>query len=199
MKFMNTVVAKTALVVLLLVGCGTGVYADTGNLGSSKVYVRVVSNVSVEALDAVISLGDDDSGDIKSTLGFKVDTNMEAVSLSVHASKLYKGSDPAKTKVAPIDLNVEQGAVYTAANANPLQGAPNTATCSLGNQTDSIDEGMEYYICDSISFESIQDGAFGQEVKVELHWAQIDPENITGDYGGFIYFVTSILDDDISS
>lgn len=199
MKTLNTVVAGSLTSVLSLVAIAPGVYADTDSHSMAHVYVSVVSNISVQTLTSIVSLGDIQVGDISGTLGFRVDANMEAVALSVQASKLYKGSDPTNIEVAPIDFDAERGATYNADNANPLQGASNVAPCSLGQRVVNVSEGMEFYTCDSIFFESSQDGHFSQDVEVELHWVQNDPEKTTGEYGGYVYFMASILDDDIGS
>lgn len=175
----------------------TAVNADTESHSSAHVYVNVVSNISVQALTSNVGMDDVQTGDITGELKFRVEANMEAVTISAGATKLYKGDDPSNIEVEPILLDTEKGATYIADNANPLAGASNNASCSESAEQVLTPNGpMDSYDCDSIKFESSQDGYFSQDVMVELHWNQDDPEKTTGEYSGYVFFWASLLDDD---
>lgn len=173
------------------------VNADTESHSMAHVYVNVVSNISVQTLTSNVGMDDVQTGNITGELKFRVEANMEAVTISAGATKLYKGDDPSNDEVAPILLDTEKGATYIADNANPLAGASNNAPCSESAEQVLTPNGpMDSYDCDSIKFESSQDGHFSQDVMVELHWNQDDPEKTTGEYSGYVFFWASLLDDD---
>jgi len=197
MKALKKSIVASAIAGALILGtASTAVRADLESHDKAHVYVNVVSNISVQTLTSNVGLGDIQTGLINGSLAFSVNANMEAVSISASATSLYKGNDATNTEVAPIALNAEAGATYIAPNANPLQGGSNSASCAENGTIPAPngDGDMTLFECDTISFESSQDGYFSQDVMVELQWHQDDPEKTTGQYSGYVFFWASVLD-----
>ncbi len=191
---MKTSMKRTVLAVGMSAALFSGfALADTSGEAAAHVYVDIVENITVGVLTGNVDMGDVQTGDIMGSLGFRVDANVETLTLSAVATKLYKGDDPSDPDVSPIGLDVTQPLSYLVPDGNPVQGGSNQVSCVGGAIVPTANGAMDAYECASVEFESSQDGHFSQNVGVELHWLQDDPELTTGEYSGWVFFTAAIL------
>jgi len=167
---------------LMLTGMAVSVRGDTEGSAAAHVFVNVDPNVGVQASTAIVDAGTVQTGDFSATIDFRVDANLQVVTLYAVASPLYKGDDPTGTEVAPIPLNLSEGIEIDPDNANPLGGGSQVAAFISGT-TEDID-GFPGVPTEQITFESSQNNHFSQNVRLTVVWNQDDPEKPTGEYSG---------------
>lgn len=170
-----------AALALMVVGTGPAL-ADTSSYGTTHVYVDVVSNIAVQAMDAYFDLGKIQTGDFYGEIPFRVDANTEQVTFWAEATYLYKGNDPYGTEVTPILLNQSAGADFVCDNANPT-GGQGTNLAYVG-PTDV--DGFVGYYTEQRQYESSQSGHFSQDTYLTVTWTQDDPEKPLGEYSGLV-------------
>jgi len=168
------------------------VNGETEGAATAHVYVVVDPNVAVSSLTPIVSAGSVQTGDVTATIEFRVDANKESVYLYVDASDLWKGDDPLGTEVAPIPLNLSEGAEIDPDNANPMEGGSQVAQFT-STQTDI--DGFPAVSTDPICFESSQDGHFSQRVVVIVKWLQTDHEKPMGEYSGKVRLWALLMPD----
>ncbi len=167
----------------------SGALADTFSSSQAHVYVTINSNVSVAILDANKQLSPIQVGTTTADVGFRVQANQQTLTLGVGATDLYKGGDPTNTEVTPLKVDESLGATISPTNANPTDGASNVARFV----SDITVNGMHGRRTNDISFESSQNGRFGQDVHVHLGWRQTDPVQPLGEYSGYVVLYTALL------
>ena len=162
-------------------------YADETSSASAHVYVDVVANIAVQALDAFVDMGDVQAGEFTGRIPFRIDANTEKVQIGAAASHLFKGNipgDPDSVEVAPIYLctGAETGVVVLPALATPVGGGSNV----LGwNQPQDVG-GFPGMGTSTMIFESAQNNHFSQDVDLEVCWNQDDDEKPMGEYSGVV-------------
>jgi len=174
-----------AAVVLLFVR--TACSEDIGH-ATAHAHVVVSSNISVVALTPNVDLGTVQVGTFPGVIVFRVDANVEMVSLWCVGTSLYKGNDPRDPQVAPIVLYRDGGARLEPTSAAPIQGGSTVAPF-----LETVDfNGFTGWISDRIAFESSQPGYFSQDVILTLTWDQPDPEKPRGEYSGWVILWASV-------
>ncbi|MEW6220629.1 MAG: hypothetical protein AB1634_14015 [Thermodesulfobacteriota bacterium] len=164
--------------------------ADTEGSATAHVYMDVVANIAVAPETPVVDAGDIQMGDFSATFQFRIDANTEAVQMFMAASDLWKGDDPLGTAVAPIPVNLSEGVVFDCDNANPLQGAGDTAAFTAA----MVDiNGFPAVMSEPIAFESSQNGHFSQSCRQVVTWSQNDPEKPMGEYSGKVRLTAMVL------
>ncbi|MBL7218523.1 MAG: hypothetical protein ISS69_00275 [Phycisphaerae bacterium] len=177
---------------VMLTGMVVVVRGDTEGSASAHVFVKVDPNVGVQASTAIVNAGTVQTGDFTATIDFRVDANLQVVTLYAAASPLFKGDDPLGTEVQPIPLNVTAGIEIDPDNANPLGGGSQVAAFLIGGATEDID-GFPGVPTEQITFESSQNNHFSQNVRLTVTWNQDDPEKPTGEYSGKVKLTALLL------
>ena len=168
------------MIALFVVSVGLTIRGDTEGDATATVFVVVDPNVAVTAGTPIVDAGTVQMGQFCATIRFRVDANLQQVSLSVEASDLWKGDDPLGTEVLPIPLDLSAGAVIAPTNAMPLAGGSTTASYTGDTQIGNFPAKST----ELIAFESSQNNHFSQDVFVTVCWNQDDPEKPTGEYSG---------------
>lgn len=176
----------TILSGLVAATLSSSAFADTDGQAMAHVFVDVDPNIAVMALTGNVDLGSVQIGSFDGNAIFRVDANEEAVTLGVATTHLYKGNDPFNNEVAPLPVDTRRGAVIDPANANPMEGGSNVAQYGPGVVVDTSYGPMEGFRTNDITFESSQNGHFSQDVSVTVGWDQPDPEQVQGQYSGYI-------------
>ena len=174
------------LLLLALLFAASTVTGDTSGDGIARVQVDVNPNVTVGVNTPNVVIPPVQTGQFSATIDFRVDANVQEVCLQVEATYLYKGDDPTNDEVAPIPLDESVPVIVDPSNANPLDGASNEMP--LGPTPGSLD-GFESRSTGILCFESSQNNHFSQDVLVTVTWDQIDPEQPTGQYSGFVRLI----------
>ncbi len=168
-------------VFLFTFGLAVPCLADSDSAATSHVFVKVVENIAVRSLAAVVSAGEIQTGAFSATLPFRLDANSESVILGVAASSLYKGDDPLAPTVGPIGLF--DGVKIEPTDASPLAGGSNVAQYQTPGE---VVGGFPTLRTNDITFESSQNNHFSQNVAVTVSWFQNDAEKPTGEYSGVV-------------
>ena len=163
-------------------------YGEPRASATAKVFVNVRHHLAV-ASSAVANAGTIDSGRFSATIHFRLDANVQALSLHVEATDLYKGDDPTLGEVAPIPLDLVRGVTISPRSASPVNGAGNIATYV----DDSMIGDFPARKTRKIRFESGQADRFGQDVAVMVTWNQDDPGKPTGQYSGRVRLTALLL------
>ena len=174
------------LLLFALLFAASTVTGDTSGDAIARVQVDVNPNVTVGVNSPNVAMPPVQTGEFSATIDFRVDANVQEVCLQVEATYLYKGDDPTNDEVAPIPLAESVPVIIDPSNANPLNGASN----ELPFLPDVRDlDGFESRATESLCFESSQNNHFSQDVLVTVTWDQIDPEQPTGQYSGFVRII----------
>lgn len=177
-----------SLVALMLIS-GIAV-ADPSGDAIAKVYVEVVPNIAVGVVDAVVNLGQVQTGTFGGAITFRIDANTEQVDMWVAATDLFKGDEYSEDpEVSPIAVNTAAGALVKPMNGNRVGGAGNTlqytgATTINGWAANATETGR---------FESGQNGHFSQDVDVTVKWNQPDDEKPQGEYSGYVMLTALVV------
>lgn len=166
------------------------------------VYVTVAPSITVSATGTSTSssgnpmnvdLGSQ-GGTFNQILDFRVDANVESLSLGVTTTNLYKGDDPTNADVAPLAVDTDHGVTITADNATPMAGASNSTTYSGADNsvTDGNGNAFPGQVSNNINFESSQNGDFSQAVHVDVGWV-VPPEQPQGEYSGYVVLHTALV------
>ena len=185
----------TILSGLVAATLSSSAFADTDGQAMAHVFVDVDPNIAVMALTGNVDLGSVQIGSFDGNAIFRVDANEEAVTLGVATTHLYKGNDPFNNEVAPLPVDTRRGAVIDPANANPMEGGSNVAQYGPGVVVDTSYGPMEGFRTNDITFESSQNGHFSQDVSVTVGWDQPDPEQVQGQYSGYIVLYSALVGD----
>ena len=112
---------KSLLAILMALVLGSGVaLADLTSSATATVSVNVVSNVAVGVVTGLVNLGNVQTGPFSGTIMFRVDANVQVVTLSVAVSNLYK--DDAATSTYPHPGFRDAGRGGGAGNRQPTAG-----------------------------------------------------------------------------
>lgn len=168
---------------------GFAIAEETGH-ATAHTFVDVDPNIAVNVLTPNVDLGTIQMGMFPGVFLFRVDANVEMVTLWVEATYLYKGNDPFDPLVPPILIDREIGVTVSPANANPIEGGRNVLM--FDELTDY--NGFVAWLTDDMEFESSQPGYFSQDVMVTLQWRQEDPEKPQGEYSGWVLLFASVTD-----
>jgi len=190
---MKNKITTLSLAGLVATALSSSVLADLENNAMAHVFVDVDPNVAVMALTGNIDLGSVQIGSFDGNAIFRVDANEEAVTLGVATTHLYKGNDPFNNDVAPLPVDTNRGAVIDPANANPVEGGSNVAQYGGAVVVDTSYGPMEGFRTNDITFESSQNGHFSQDVSVTVGWDQPDPEQVQGQYSGYIVLYSALV------
>ena len=165
----------------------SGADAETSGSAEATVYTVVNPNIAVGVITPVVAAGTDltpgsiQKGEFFASISFRVDANMQEVSMYVEASALYKGDSPTTGEVRPMPILVDKGVEISPTDANPPGGASNIALF-LGPGTPIGD--YPTLVTEMIEFSSGQDSRFSQDVIIVLWWLQDWDERPTGPYSG---------------
>lgn len=160
---------------------------------TEHVYVTVAPIVSVSVLGSDVHIPDITVGEFTADVGFRVDANVESLSLGVATTALYKAGDPTSLAVPPLKVDQTIGATITAEHANPLRGASNVAQYGA---TAINYNGFAAFRTNDIPFESSQNGRFSQDVNVHVGWQQTNPEQPQGEYSGYVVLYAALVGTD---
>jgi hypothetical protein len=191
---------KLAITLALLLASGVAVAQNGNNMtpppgpvlngeAVAHVWVDVVANVAVGVATPNVDIGEVAYGKFPAQVVFRVDANVESVKLTVVATDLYKGDDPASIFVIPVCTDAGEGALVQPTNANAMAGHGNLLAWTGGDTTLN---GMNAVQSETVEFESGQNGHFSQDVMVTVKYNQIDPELPKGEYSGFVKLVVEI-------
>ena len=184
---------KTLAIIMALTFClalAPGVFAEETGDAVSHVYVEVVPVIAVGVIDGNVDLGEVQSGEFSGEITFRVDANMQRVTLMPSVSKLFKGDDPSDPDaVGALDVVTDAGVTIEIENGNPTGGASNVA----GTPTGAEVNGFPGYDFDDIEFDSAQNGHFSQDVTLTMTWNQSDPEQVMGEYSGFVKLYAMLI------
>lgn len=164
--------------------------AAAEDIGHATAHAHVVvnPNLAVVALTPNVDLGTVQVGTFPGVIVFRVDANVETISLWCVGTYLYQGNDPRGPQIEPIGLFRDGGARFEPTSANPIQGGSNVAPF-----LETVDfNGFTGWISDRIAFESSQPGYFSQDVILTLSWDQPDPEKPRGEYAGWVILWASV-------
>jgi hypothetical protein len=181
--------AKSLLAILMALVLGSGVaFADLTSSATATVSVNVVSNVAVGVVTTVVNLGNVQTGPFSGAIIFQVDANVQAVTLSVAVSNLYK--DDASTSPYFIPIYVLPGVGVVPAIGNQLPAGS-------GNRLDYLTAPILVGPFAGLStvtgtFGSGQNNHFSQQVTVTPSWIQPDSELPTGEYSGLVVLTAVI-------
>lgn len=170
-------------------------YADTEGSAVATVHAIVDRNVSVSVNTPIVDAGTVQVQEFSAIIGFRVDANVEVVSIYVAASELYKGGIVSVPEVRPIPLT-GSGVLIEPMDAGPLPVGRSNLAVWLTEQGSSgpVVDGFPTRQTEVIQFESKQDGHFSQDVNVTVTWNQDDPEKPEGVYWGRVKFVALLLE-----
>jgi hypothetical protein len=171
--------------VLGMVLMAAPVQADESAHALTHVYVLVQPTIAVNNGTSSVDLGTVQLGIFCATIRWRIDANTEAVQFCVAASDLYKGDDP-NSEVPPLPLYVEGGVEIDAEAANPVGGASPIVDFSAMTSLDTPQGLFPAYQTDYVTFESSQFGVFSQYIDTYLCWYQPDPEQVQGEYSGWV-------------
>ena len=159
--------------------------ADESAHGMTHVYVRVQPTITVDNGTSSVDLGTVQIGIFCASIRWRIDANTEAVEFCVAASDLYKGDDP-NSSVPPLPLYVEGGVEISAEAGNPIAGGSRIVDFTAMSSLDTPQGVFPTYQTDYVTFESSQFGVFSQYVDTYLCWYQPDPEQVQGEYSGWV-------------
>ncbi len=181
-----------ALAILALLGFAGTAMADPTDNAVSHVFLNIVENIAVSAIDANIAAANLQTGEVSLPITFRVDANTEAVDLSVLVTKLYKGDDPAGTEVAPID-EAGGGVLIDPANANEMNGGDGFAEFHTAGSITTEKGTFVGSLTEEVIFESSQNGHFSQDVEVVPSWSNSDDEKPVGQYSGYVVLYAAVV------
>ncbi len=181
-----------ALVVLALLGFAGIAMADPTDSATSHVFLNIVENIAVSAIDSNIAAANLQTGEVSLPITFRVDANTEAVDLSVLVTKLYKGDDPAGTEVKPID-EAGGGVAIDPANANEMNGGDGFAEFETAGSITTEKGTFVGSQTQEVIFESSQNGHFSQDVEVIPTWSNSDDEKPVGQYSGYVVLYAAVV------
>jgi hypothetical protein len=194
-KLKVTAFVSLAFLLLCVPGAVRG-SGDDNNTGggeaSCHVYVDVIPNVAVMAMQPVVDLGSIQTGVFSGTIPFRVDANTERVRIWGAVTKLYKGDlggPPDSLDVEPIKIQFLSTLGIYPHNGNPVGGEDNEAVY----YTLFFVDGLQGYMAQPIVFESAQNGHFSQQVDLVARWEQADPEKPMGEYSGKVRIFTEVV------
>lgn len=180
---------------MLVVSMAAVCSADTANDSTARVRVKVDPDVAVSTLTPNVDMGSIQRGVIKGFVDFRVDANQQYVQLSVAASNLYKGDDPAYAMsgatdaVAPI-LVVPTAGIQPDNGTNPETGLK-TVWVNLG--IPGMIGAFPSLGSEPVTFEAASNGHFSQVVHTAFSWNQADVEKPAGDYSGVVRLTAALL------
>ena len=151
----------------------------------SHVYVIVQPTIAVDNGTSSVDLGTVQLGIFCANIRWRIDANTEAVEFCVAASDLYKGDDP-NSEVPPLPLYVEGGVEISAEAGNPIGGASPIVDVSAMTSIETPQGTFPAYQTDYVTFESSQFAVFSQYVDTYICWYQPDPEQVQGEYSGWV-------------
>jgi hypothetical protein len=183
-----------ALAILALLGFAGIAMADPTDNATSHVFLNIVENIAVSAIDANIAAANLQTGEVSLPIRFRVDANTEAVDLSVLVTKLYKGDDPAGTEVTPINPS-GTGVIIDPANANEMNGGDGVAEYVGGGNIVTAKGNFVGSMTQEVIFESSQSGHFSQDVVVIPAWSNSDDEKPVGQYSGYVVLYAAVVGD----
>ena len=168
--------------------------ADPMGEASAHVFTDVVANVTITPVASSVDCGDVQTGDFTATIPFRIDANTQKVKISAAASALFKGDDPSGNEVTPIPLNMSEGIVFDADNANPVENGDEKADY-VGAMGDMFIDAFPACGTEGITYESSQNNHFSQGVTMLVTWNQDDPEKPMGEYSGKVKMVAMVMPD----
>lgn len=181
--------AKSLLAILLALVMGSGVaFADLTSSATATVAVNVVSNVAVGVVTTVVNFGNIQTGPFGGPIVFRVDANVQVITLSVAVSNLFKDDAPTSPYFIPINVVAGVGVAPVIGSELPA-GQDN----KLAYVTTPILVGPYAGLATEVgTFGSGQNNHFSQEVVVTPSWVQVDPELPTGEYSGLVVLTAVI-------
>jgi hypothetical protein len=181
----RTVLSILAVLVVATLGFGSVATAELSGDAEAHVYVDVTANIAVSVLTPIVDIGSIQSGEFASHIRFRIDANVEQVSMQIIATDLYKGNSG--TSLFKI----------------PVGGGGTEVVPVEGNETEGGDNFLEWDVADTLrdmnaqksvsgDFESGQAGHFSQDVDVTVTYTQDDDELPTGEYSGWVKIVAMV-------
>jgi len=180
-----------AAVALITLFAGTAVNAELEGDADAHLYVDVVSNIAVGVVTSNVDLGNVQIGPFPGQVIFRIDANVEQVSITVTASNLYKGDVASSPSFIPVSTGTSSdGALVEPDEGNAMEGHGNLLQWLAGVV---VLNGMNGVASETWDFESGQSGHFSQNVTVSLEYDQADPELPKGEYSGWVKLAASVM------
>jgi hypothetical protein len=180
---------KSLLAILMALVLGSGVaLADLTSSATATVSVNVVSNVAVGVVTGLVNLGNVQSGPFSGAIVFRVDANVQVVTLSVAVSNLYKDDAPTSTFLIPVFVTPGVAVVPEIGSQLPA-GSPNVLVYDPTPIFVGPFAGLSTVVG---TFGSGQNNHFSQNVTVIPSWIQADAELPTGEYSGLVVLTAVI-------
>lgn len=184
------------ILALMFIGVATQVYADNSNSAVARVEITVAPNIAVATLTPNVQLGSIQKGSFKAPFIWRIDANVEQVSLMLEASNLYKGDDPSTAFQLALDTGTP--AAVVPANGNAVMGPSgheNILAWSGGVGAPIPGNPVPYptVASETWAFESSTSGNFSQNVTTTISYKGPALELPQGPYSGKVRLTAFIV------
>ena len=160
------------------------VFADTEGDAVATATVEIIPNITIAQDPTGADMQEIQTGLFSGDFVFRIDSNMQYVTIGICASDLYKGGQTGG-EVLPIPVADSEGVIVNPEFSNASTLAYNTDDPDVGGLAGSSFTQQE--------FESTQSGHFSADVDVTVTWDQDDAEKPQGDYSGYVKLFALIM------
>lgn len=184
-----------ALSGLFLLGMTVAAMADTSGTATARVHVKVNPDIAISTITGNVDMGGIQRGLVNGLVDFRVDANQQYVNISVAASPLFKGDDPAYAisgapdAVAPIGV-VPSATIHPDNGTEPATGK---STVAVNLTLPGTSGAYPTLGSTPVTFEAASNGHFSQVVHTAFQWDQSLIEKPAGDYSGIVVFTAALL------
>ena len=159
------------------------VFADMEGDAIATATVEIIPNITIDQSPTGADMQEIQFGLFSGDFVFRIDSNLQYVTIGVSASDLYKGGQTGG-EVLPIPVADSEGVLVNPEFSN---------AALLVYNTDEEVNGLLGSTFTPREFESTQSGHFSADVDVRVTWDQDDAEKAQGDYSGYVKLFALII------